>query len=273
MQSMIDGLDQNMTRKLENMEKRITDNLKALITDTVKVEVAKIEEKISGKIKTEVIKVTNENIQAEVKRLVQFELAEINASVVENRRKILELDVYGRKYQINIKGIPQTDPRETNAQLEAKVRAVFTNNLQLNPDAVNSMYFRAVHRVGKREDANKLTVVVLNNLDQVSDVFRNAYRLKDSHFSVNSSLPKELQDYKSDLLFKRKALKEKKNINSRVVERRGFPQLEKLLPKATPASRQEYEVLEKFDVKIKIYEKQFVHGQCTTDDVDLDSFA
>jgi hypothetical protein len=74
-QSMIDGLDHNMTRKLENMEKRITDNLKALITDTVKVEVAKIEEKISGKIKTEVIKVTNENIQAEVKRLVQFELA------------------------------------------------------------------------------------------------------------------------------------------------------------------------------------------------------
>ena len=195
----------------------------------------------------------------------------IKRNVIDNRRKNLELDVYGRKYQINIKGIPQTNPRETNAELEATVRAFFTTNLQLNHQMVDSMSFRAVHRVGKKENINKLTVVVLNNLDHVSAVFKNAHLLKETNYSMNSSLPAELQDYKSDLLFKRKALKEKKNINCRVVERRGFPQLEKLLPKQTPAAKQEYELIEKFEVKLKPYVKQFVHGECTIDDVDVDS--
>ena len=134
------------------------------------------------------------------------------------------------------------------------------------------MHFRAVRGVGQRDDKNRMAVVVLSDLDHVSAVFKNAFNLNDTNCSVNSSLPKELADFKSDLLFKRKALKTKKNMSTRVVERRGLPQLEKLIPKARPQDPQTYEILEKFEIQLDTYTRKYIPGQGSIDDVDIDIY-
>lgn len=184
--------------------------------------------------------VTSESKQttlAEVKKLKDEVLPDMIKSQRDEVKSFMDrhvkLEAHGRRLNIIISGMDDTpvvdeDGREIPEDVDAAVRKLFIDKLELEPALVNGFLFRDLHRLGRRSTVRVKARAVIVAFIQQKDrnlVMSKAFKLKGKGVSLKSDLPKELSAQRDKLLMERKTLQER-NIIARVCERGYLPVLE-----------------------------------------------
>jgi hypothetical protein len=137
--------------------------------------------------------------EKEVACLTQ-ELKELS---VTNAMHAVDRDVYSRKWNLIIGGLPGTENEPENST-EAKVRDMA--KFQLKIQSAHSMTLAACHRLSR--DKNAPIIVKFINLNDRNSFLSNAKQLKncDSCISISPDLPPILKDLRDEILKERKNL-------------------------------------------------------------------
>ena len=106
------------------------------------------------------------------------------------RKKILYLEAYSRRENLKFAGIP-----EVNSDQE-DTKNVLTNFIsrQLGIENPEGIEFQRVHRIGKKGDRPRMVIARFLRYADRERIMRNAYRLKNTDFTIYDDIPKELID-------------------------------------------------------------------------------
>ena len=211
--------------ELEKMKTSIINKLTAVINEKFQV----LDENI-----TRVEKKFDESLAALMERVAVLEndnmvLRKIQAKDVVAR---LDLEIHCRKNNVIIPNIEESADRdsETTEQLITKFKNILKQCLKMNPEYVDSMTFKAAHRLQAKKDARqpRSTIIVFDRSYHAQDTWREIKKLSGKcKYHFKSHLPTELANYKSDLLKDRSEMKENHpELVVRVVEVKGYPQIE-----------------------------------------------
>ena len=150
-------------------------------------------------------------------------------------------DLQGHGFRLNLickgKGEVVSDHDETPQESEQQFKDVLKDELDI--DDADSIMFRAVHRLPapkKGPGANQPRPLIAAFLRQCDRdlVLSKSHLLKDSGISLQSHLPKKLNDLRNDMLKERRRLLNGDNSRKiRVVDKNFSPVLQEKLPNST----------------------------------------
>ena len=108
----------------------------------------------------------------------------------ELRKKTLYLEAYSRCENLKFAGIP-----EVNSDLE-DTKNILTNFIsrQLGIENPEDIEFQRVHRIGKKGDHPRMVIARSLRYADRERIMRNAYKLKNTDFTIYDDIPKELID-------------------------------------------------------------------------------
>ena len=193
------------------------------ILDVLDVVVRELKEiKKQGKGNEDKCKQIEERIIPEVKQSLK-----LNLETIEN--KTVDLQGHGfRLYLICCDKEELED--ETPEQTEQLFKDVLKEHLKI--DNTDSLMFRAVHRLpkpktGKGKDKPKPIIAAFIKQSDRDNVLSKAHMLKDTGLSLQSHLPKKLNDLRNDMLKARRTLlQEDRSRRIRVVDKNFTPVLQ-----------------------------------------------
>ena len=206
-------------------------NINKLITDKIEEYKNDLEGNIAGFVEKSV-----KDKLSEFLPLIEIQLRKQQQAIDRQERELLELQIFTRKRNLLIGGIPERE-NESTATLTTDVLNMFQTNMKISEPIVKSMVFTAIHRMGNRvAGKDRVVVLVMLRLHHVDAVLSQGKQLKDTAFTVRSHLPQPLAKYRTAIVNKRKdMLLEDSGRYVRVIEQKGIPVL---LTKPDRAARQ-----------------------------------
>ena len=189
------------------------------------------------------IKVVVENITRRVGELensLQFQAKEtedlkrevlpaIKSDIGKVRDEVLALDMWGRKWNVIVFGLPQRSQElETGAVTERLVRQFFKEKLKVGDDMASRIQFQAVHRLKKKGRDGIIPIIIrFVNLNDRDTIFLHARNLsKDSGIRIVQDLPPVLVKKRAALLDERRQLPADIRRKSRLVYYKHEPFIE-----------------------------------------------
>lgn len=152
------------------------------------------------------VEVNHRNTVENCEKMKQYFEGKINSyesqlqALAERHTK---LDLWGRKWNLVIKGIPGPLNEDTY-RTEKVTKQFMVDNLKIRETAVAKMNFSAAHRLPGGIDGKKNIIVRFNSLKDRDLVLNSAKNLKDQKgLSIMTDLPPELSKRRSELLKKR----------------------------------------------------------------------
>ena len=164
--------------------------------------------------KTESINFTVQNQNDIIKDITETRLVNIDDKIQEVERSLLTLEVWGRKWNLVIRGIAG-NANESPGVTEDKVRNFFSRDLDLN---TRNMYFAAVHRLpinitafqqGANRGSNIPNILVrFMNIHDRDAVMQATMKnlTSGSGMSVVPDLPPQVNKLRQNLLLRRKSM-------------------------------------------------------------------
>ena len=150
-------------------------------------------------------------------------MQEVADSMTSESRNRMKIDVWGRKWNLIIRGIDEGS-RELGRDTLTKVKSFFKDTLKVSDDILESMQFAACHRLPGGPDAKKNIIVRFVSLLDRDDVLALAMKLPaKSGYSVVPDLPPELAEVRHKLLLKRKDMPADEKKNFKLVYLKDYP--------------------------------------------------
>ena len=194
-------------------------------------------QQVSEKCEENKVKVDNlltktiPELRGKIERDTQLMEARIMKRIDVIEKERLMENAHSRRLNLIINGVPMnTYPEGESEQTEVIVRELMINQLRMQPEYVNGMLLRDVHRLprprttGRRGPPPPPPIIVAFLCQRWrNDCLSNAKYLKDSGISIKSDLPQQLNELRG------KMLKEKYRITGarvRLVERTYLPVLQ-----------------------------------------------
>ena len=113
--------------------------------------------------------------------------SEIDSKLEELNKKILLMEKHGRKYNLLFYGFPEERPGEN---IYENMRNVFVEDLHLDSDKVESMYFANAHRLASEYgDGPRPVIMRFNSYEERELVLANAHKLAGSKRRILPDLP------------------------------------------------------------------------------------
>ena len=193
------------------------------LLDVLDVVVRELKEiKKQGKESEDKCKQIEERIIPEVKQSLK-----LNLETIENKT----VDLQGHGFRLNLICRDKDELEdETPAQTEQLFKDVLKEHLKI--DNTDGLMFRAVHRLpkpktGKGKDKPKPIIAAFIKQSDRDNVLSKAHMLKDTGLSLQSHLPKKLNDLRNDMLKARRTLlQEDRSKRIRVVDKNFTPVLQ-----------------------------------------------
>lgn len=129
--------------------------------------------------------------RTDVLELKSYKLnADFNEAKEDLRKKILYLEAYSRRENLKFAGIPEVSSDQEDTKT---VLANFISR-QLGIEKPEEIEFQRVHRIGKRGDRPRMVIARFLRFADRERIMRNAYKLKNTDFTIYDDIPKELID-------------------------------------------------------------------------------
>lgn len=145
-----------------------------------------------------------ENTQQDIQDIFETSLPQIKESVLEEKKNRLKLDLWGRKWNLVIIGIPGSI-RETARESERAFRKMLTEALKFEADRANSILLQAAHRLPGGTPEKRHMIVRFSSLMDRDDILEAARKLpRGTGLGVVPDLPPETGDLRSKLLKQKK---------------------------------------------------------------------
>ena len=145
-----------------------------------------------------------EYTQTEVAEIQEYTIPGIYAQLEKERAERLKLDMWGRKWNAVVTGIPGTTNEDTG-KTEVLVRDFFIKKLSLSTELVEDFLFQAVHRLPGGKMDKKNIIVRFLSLAERDRVLQAAQKLApNSGHAVYIDLPPEIGKIRLNLLEKRR---------------------------------------------------------------------
>lgn len=163
------------------------------------------------------LKITNERVDNldsgilmvndQIREILEVSIPNLEQKIAEEANERLRLEMWGRKWNLVIGGIPgnlQEDPRAT----EYKVRMFFEGPLKIPKEDVKALLLQATHRLPGGDDENRRRVIVrFDNLHDRDDILSAAMSLKKgSGYSVVPDVPPSVGTLRYNLLRQRREM-------------------------------------------------------------------
>ena len=182
------------------MKSSLLTELSALMDGKLKIvndEISKINVKIDENYNS--LMAANEALKTENRYL--------HNQCVRESIKLLDLQIHSMKYNVIVPNIEESnDPSsEDTDALIGKFKSILTDHVKMNPAYVETMTFKAAHRLGNKSNGRpRSTILVFDKLHHVSDMWVKVKTLgRDCKYHFKTHLPRELAEYKSSLLKER----------------------------------------------------------------------
>lgn len=148
-----------------------------------------------------------ENLNDSNKSIQEVTIPHIEEKVNKEANERLALDVWGRKWNLVVRGI-KGDTKEKPQDSLMKIRDFFKVHLKINDDVVNLMLFQAVHRLPNGPEGKRNIIVRFLSLMDRDIVLNQALSAlgSKSGFSVVPDLPPPLARLRYELLGERKQM-------------------------------------------------------------------
>ena len=217
-----------VSNAVENMKNSIITEITALIDEKlepVNTELNSIRESLNnnhGILLSRIEALENENLSMKKKH-------------AKEQVKLLDLQIHSMKRNLIVPNIEEdADPAsEDTDKLIFKLKQILKEKVNMPPEKVDSITFTAAHRLGNRNtNRARSTIFVFLMNHHVSETWKYIKKLgRGCKYHFKSHLPKDLADYKSDLLKERITLRNPEeggdpNFPCRVIEVKGYPQME-----------------------------------------------
>ena len=165
----------------------------------VKFEVSKLSEEMKDvRKKVSQLETCAEYVTGEIKQIYDEKLPNIEGAIEDESKRRLELEWWGRKWNLVFRGIPgQLNEKPT--EMDKVIREFLVSKLKL--DDVSIMLFQAVHRLPSGPSEKRGIVVRFNSLIDRDRVFAAAVKLpKGSGYGVTPNLPPSAAQHRAKLL-------------------------------------------------------------------------
>ena len=175
--------------------------------------------KKQGKGNQEKCKLIEERIIPEVTATIKTDLATLES-------KTVDLQGHGFRLNLILRDKDELED-ETPAQTEELFKEVLKEQLKM--ENADSVMFRAVHRLPKPKTGNgrdrpKPIIAAFVKQSDRDEVLSKAHLLKESRLSLQSHLPKKLNDLRNNMLLaRRRMLQEDNSRRLRVVDKNFSP--------------------------------------------------
>lgn len=193
------------------------------VIDVLDVLVKEITEiKKQGTANTALVTKLEERVIPEVKQ-------SFASTVLKIEEKATDLQGHGFRLNLICRGKEEL-PEETHQQTEQQFREVL-NTMDLEVD-VGNILFRDVHRLPKPKKGHGSTqprpiIAAFIQQKDRNDILSKAHLLKDTGISLQSHLPKKLNDLRNEMLqARRKMLSDDRSRKLRVVDKNFVPVLQ-----------------------------------------------
>ena len=164
-----------------------------------------------------------QNTSEDIQDIHEKTIPEIKESVSTERKERLRLEVWGRKWNLIIKGV-EGDTKEQPRTTERCVRAVLQDVLHIDSEHVQSILFQAAHRLPGGKQGKKNIIIRLNSLIDRDEILVAARKLPHgTGVSIFPDLPPEISDLRSKLLQERFALPPGERKKSKLIYTKEFP--------------------------------------------------
>lgn len=118
--------------------------------------------------------------------------------------RIIASEAHQRRLSLTFHGITYQENEDTLMLLKDFLCRV----LRMSQQEVNSIWFRDVHRLGEsRRGKGRAIIAAFTSQFQRNEVFKLAYRLKNTPYVMKVDLPKELASVQDQLLMIRKEIR------------------------------------------------------------------
>ena len=180
--------------------------------------------------KTESLNFTLQNQNDIIKDITETRLVNIDDKIQDVERNLLSLEVWGRKWNLVIRGIRGT-ANESPTVTEDKVRNFFSHDLNLD---TRNMIFAAVHRLPNvtvpqpgtlRENTTPNILVRFVNIHDREAVMQAVMSelTQGNGFSVVPDLPPQINKIRQNLLMRRKSMSAEEKKKWKLVYMKTYP--------------------------------------------------
>ncbi|KAK3108492.1 hypothetical protein FSP39_009141 [Pinctada imbricata] len=165
-----------------------------------------------------------ENVQQDIQDIFETSIPAVRDSVAVERKNRLKLDMWGRKWNLIVMGIPGT-LRESPRDSEKAFRKMLVENLKFEQEYAQSILLQAVHRLpGGKEEGKRNMIVRLNSLMDRDEILGSARKLpRGTGIGVVPDLPPEISELRSKLLKERRSLPEQVRKDAKIFYTKEYP--------------------------------------------------
>lgn len=131
--------------------------------------------------------------RTDVMELKSYKLdADFKEAKEDLRKKILYLEAYSRRENLKFAGIPEVLVRSDQEDTKTVLINFLSRQLLIeNPEEIE---FQRVHRIGRKGDRPRMVIARFLRFADRERIMRNAYKLKNTDFTIYDDIPKELID-------------------------------------------------------------------------------
>lgn len=163
-------------------------------------------------------------VNSEITDLHSKHLPSLRDKLEEEKNDRLALDLWGRKWNLVVRGIPGTS-KELPKDTLVKFREFLVDELKLDKSYVNSILVQAIHRLQSGDDDKKNIIVRFVSLIDRDTVLNQAISVlrPGCGKAVITDLPPSLSKLRGELLHKRSKMHESERKRTRLVFRKEAP--------------------------------------------------
>lgn len=225
LRTMLMNMEERMSKKFEQMDSKFTrifsglkveiSSLRADLTetkshvDTIETKVKDIEESIEF----------NATMVKEVEKEQDGKLAatqqKLEEKIKELDNKLLLLEKHDRKYNLLFYGVPE----EQNENVVDTVRELFKNDLEIDEDRVNSMYFISGHRIPSESQGPKPIILRFSSSEDKDLVLSKSFKLAGSKRRILVDLPLPMKKERARLAREAYKIRQQEHLQTRVREK------------------------------------------------------
>lgn len=164
----------------------------------------------------------------EFKTLHETTIPDIDSKLEGIKHERLKLELWGRKWNVIVRGIKTGLEYESPEATDKKFRCFMFEELKIARERINNMPFQAVHRLPKDKEDRRNIIVRFNSLIDRDHVLESAMKTlrAGSGFSVVPDLPPEISKLRGKLLAERRNLSAEAKKTCKLVYLREFPFVE-----------------------------------------------
>ena len=232
MRDMMSQLNDNITKsvsktitsKIEILDEKFSSRFNELRTDikgiNAEVKDAKRNiEEVSGKVKdiekslefqANQLKVSDDKQEENLKKIK----LEIDSKLEELNKKILLMEKHGRKYNLLFYGFPE---ERAGDNIYENMRNVFIEDLHLDSDKVENMYFANAHRLASEySDGPRPIIMRFTSFEERELVLANAHKLAGSRRRILPDLPVVMKKERGRLAKEAYQIRKNEKLHTRI---------------------------------------------------------